>query len=141
MTTSRSQSFLADVAKAEIIPETAFVYFRGNLQNDVHVLILEAFLRSGLSQKELAARIGKQTSVVNRWIGATGNWELNSIADFLAGMNARLKVSLAFIDEKPLFHDLRRSIQESPPSQVLHDDDPLWTLQRKNFANPADAHP
>jgi transcriptional regulator with XRE-family HTH domain len=139
MTTSRSRSFLSNVVKAETISETAFVYFRGKLQNDIHVLILTAFLRSGLSQKELAQRTGKSTSVVNRWIGATGNWELSSIAELLAGMNAQLKVSLDFFDEKPLFN-LTRSIQEPAKPQVL-DDDPLWTLQRKNFGNPVDAHP
>jgi transcriptional regulator with XRE-family HTH domain len=101
MTTSRLQLFLSDVVEARTLPESAFVYFRGKLQNDVHVLILKAFLRSGLTQKQLAKRTGKSASVVNRWIGATGNWELNSVAEFLAGMNAQLKVSLDFFDEKP----------------------------------------
>ena len=139
MTTSRSQSFLANVAKAEIIPETGFVYFRGHLQNDLHVLILEAFLKIGLTQKELAHRIGKQPSVVNRWIGATGNWELNSIAEFLAGMNARLKVSLDYFDEKPSIRDLNtRAIQ--PPLESQKDlNDPLFDVQKRNFEGWAQA--
>lgn len=141
MTTSRSQSFLANVAQSEIISETAFVYFRGHLQNDVHVLILEAFLRSGLSQKKLAHRTGKSTSVVNRWIGATGNWELNSIAEFLAGLNARLKVSLDYFDERPVFQDVTRSMQESPSPQLRHRDDAdlLLKSQRERFEHSANA--
>lgn len=139
MTTSRFQSFLSDVVEAQMLPERAFVYFRGKLQNDVHVLILNAFLRSGLSQKQLADRIGKSTSVVNRWIGAAGNWELNSIAEFLAGMNAQLKVSLDFFDEKLLFQDVRRAIQEEPRSQDLNDDDRLFRLQKSSFNSSANA--
>jgi hypothetical protein len=138
MTTSRSQSFLANVAKAEVIPEIGFVYFRGHLQNDVHALILEAFLRSGLTQKELAHRIGKQPSIVNRWIGATGNWELNSIAEFLAGMNARLKLSLDYFDGKMLVPDVTRPIQQPQSPQTVHSDDASLLLksQKDRFEHP-----
>jgi transcriptional regulator with XRE-family HTH domain len=97
---------------------------------------LEAFLRSGLSQKELAHRIGKSPSVVNRWIAATGNWELNSIAEFLAGMNAQLKVSLNFLDENLPFSDVTRPLQQYRPPQVLHDGDPLFRFQKDNFETP-----
>lgn len=143
MTTSRSQSFLSDVAKAEIIPETALVYFRGRLQNDVHVQILRAFLRSGLSQKELGRRTRKQPSVVNRWIGATGNWELNSIADFLAGMNARLKLSLDFFDEQPILRDVMQPIQYFPSPQRFDYDnvDLLLESQKRGFENSARTDP
>jgi transcriptional regulator with XRE-family HTH domain len=140
MTTSRFQLFLSDVVEAQTLPENAFVYFRGKLQNDVHVLILKAFLRSGLNQKQLANRIGKSTSVVNRWIGATGNWELNSIAEFLAGMNAQLKVSLDFFDERlsaPPFQNVWEPIQNVRAQAP--NDDPLFKFQKSNFDNSANA--
>jgi hypothetical protein len=49
----------------------------------VHELVLEEFQRSGVSQADLARRLGKKPEVVCRWLGAPGNWTLDTISDLL----------------------------------------------------------
>jgi hypothetical protein len=126
MSTSREMAFLSEVLEADKLPESAFVYFRGKLQNDVHVALLNAFVRSGLKQIDLSRRIDKSPEIVNRWIGATGNWTLNSIADFFLGMGARLEVSVVFLKDELAKHsepkgNTKNQTRGLPVSENLRD--------------------
>jgi hypothetical protein len=102
MTTSQEE-FLSEILDSATIPDGAFVYFRADLLNRIHSLLLRAYHKrhteEELSQKDLAARIHRTTAVVNRHIAVAGNWELNTIADYFLGLRARLDVSLTFLED------------------------------------------
>jgi hypothetical protein len=46
---------------------------------------LQEFLKSGLNKAEFARRIGRAPEQITRWLAAPGNWELDTISDFLLG--------------------------------------------------------
>ena len=89
MTTSQTQSFLTEIIEGKPIPIGKLEYFRARLQSRLHQLVLAEFLRQedrGLHQAELARRIGRKPEVINRLLGAPGNWTLNTVSDLLLGM-------------------------------------------------------
>jgi hypothetical protein len=56
--------------------------------------VLKAFenqvATSNLKQNELAQRIRKGPDQINRWLGAPGNWTLDTISDLLLGIGVDL---------------------------------------------------
>jgi hypothetical protein len=102
VSTSQTQ-FLSEILDGETIPDGAFVYFRGDLENQAHSLLLKVYHKrhseEGLSQKEYAARIRHTAEVVNRHIAVAGNWQLDTIADYFLGLRARLLLSIVFLED------------------------------------------
>lgn len=97
MTTSQTQSFLTEILEGERIPVGKLEYFRARLQSRLHQLVLAEFLRQedcGLHQAELARRIGRKPEVVNRLLGAPGNWTLNTVSDLLLGMGVEPELAI-----------------------------------------------
>jgi len=65
----------------------AFGYFRARNRNRVYEAVVNEFVASGLSQAELARRMGKRPDVVCRLIGAPGNWTLDTVSDLLLAIS------------------------------------------------------
>jgi hypothetical protein len=103
MSTSRTQSFLTDIIDGDKpIPVGTIEYFKARLQSRLHQLVLAEFLRQedkGLHQAELARRIGRKPEVINRLLGAPGNWTLNTVSDLLLGMCAELEIKITHLED------------------------------------------
>lgn len=89
MTTSRTIPSLSKPQDGEIIPLETLAYFRGRNRNRAHALVLEALVETGISQAEIARRLGKQPAVISRLIGAPGNWTLDTVSDLLLALDGR----------------------------------------------------
>lgn len=90
MNTSQT-SFLYEIERGETIPLGKLAYLRERTRNLLYDFIIGKFLeaeKKGLSQAELARRIGKRPEVVNRWLGSPGNWRIDTISDLLVGIGA-----------------------------------------------------
>jgi len=78
-------------------------YFRARLQNRLHEIVFEEFVRQekafGLTRRALAARIGKKAEQITRWLGAPGNWTLDTVSDLLLAMNAEPTFAVAHFDQ------------------------------------------
>ncbi len=85
MTTSPIPSFISELESGGSISEGTLAYFRERQRNRIHELVLKEFLHSGLTKAEFARRIGKKPEQITRWLAAPGNWELDTISDFLLG--------------------------------------------------------
>lgn len=83
MTTSHGNSTLCKPEGGKRIPAGTLAYFRARNRNRLYDLVLEAFGESGLTQAELARRLGKRPEVVCRLLGAPGNWTLDTVSDLL----------------------------------------------------------
>ena len=84
-------SFLYEIERGESIPLGKLAYLRERTRNVLYDFIIKKFLeaeKKGLSQAELARRIGKRPEVVNRWLGSPGNWRIDTISDLLVGIGA-----------------------------------------------------
>jgi transcriptional regulator with XRE-family HTH domain len=89
MPTSQT-SILSEVERGKPISLRTRAFYRRRLQNRIHRLVAEAFRKqakaTGLTQKQLAERIGSRPEQVNRWLGLAGNLTLNTLSDLLLGM-------------------------------------------------------
>jgi hypothetical protein len=84
-------SFLYEIEHGEPIPIGKLAYLRERTRNTLYDFIVRKFIeaeKAGLSQAELARRIRKRPEVVNRLLGAPGNWTIDTISDLLVGIGA-----------------------------------------------------
>jgi hypothetical protein len=85
MSTSPIPSILSEIEGDGPLTEGTLAYFRERQRNRVHEFVLREFIKSGLSRADFARRIGKAPEQITRWLAAPGNWELDTISDFLLG--------------------------------------------------------
>ena len=87
-----------------VIPPEKLSYFRERLRNRLHELVLLEFMRQEdsyrLTKKELAERIGRRPEQVIRWLGAPGNWTLDTVSDLLLGMASEPDFEVVLLKEK-----------------------------------------
>ena len=69
----------------------------GRFIHRVHKEIQSNFLKSGMTQQQLATKLGVNRSIVNRQLVGTGNLTLRSISDLAWAMGRR--ATLQFYDE------------------------------------------
>lgn len=62
-------------------------YMRERHRGNVYDLVLNEFEKSGLTQAVIADRLGKAPEVISRWLGAPGNWTLDTVSDLLFSMS------------------------------------------------------
>jgi hypothetical protein len=92
MTISTEQIFkeLLDL-DCEEIPLARLAFLREEFRNRLHAEVVRRFYTladKGFTKAHLARRIGKSPEQVIRWLGAPGNWTLDTAADLLAGMRS-----------------------------------------------------
>src|SRR5438128_12251261 len=72
-----------------VAPRT-LAYYSRRLQSEVWDLVVRRFdqlaAENNLTQARLATRLGKDPAVINRLLGAPGNWTLETISDLLVAM-------------------------------------------------------
>ena len=87
-------------------------YFRERLRNAVHEAVLRQFIKcadSGLTKALLAKRLGRKPEQITRWLGAPGNWTLETVSDLLLAMDCELEPSVVSLNNRPISnyaHDL-----------------------------------
>ncbi|HEY1543184.1 MAG TPA: hypothetical protein VGG01_12305 [Xanthobacteraceae bacterium] len=65
-------------------------YIRARNRQRAYSLIVGLFKKSGLTQVELAKRLGRGTDVISRLLSRPGNWELDTFSDLLFGISGSL---------------------------------------------------
>ncbi len=89
--------FLSEILSGERIPEQKLGYFRARLSNRMHDLILSTFLelekRNEISRADIARRLNREPAQISRWLGAPGNWTLDTVSDLLLSMGHEPMVS------------------------------------------------
>jgi hypothetical protein len=58
-------------------------YIRARNRQRAYDLVIREFKKSGLTQVQLAARLGKSADIVCRLLSRPGNWELNTFSDLM----------------------------------------------------------
>lgn len=102
--TSRT-SFLSEIASRDAIPIGKLVYFRERFRDRLYELVVTEFLkkeRAGeLTRADLARRIGRKPEQITRWLGAPGNWTIETVSDLLLAISkAELKFELASLENR-----------------------------------------
>src|SRR6476660_7210005 len=97
MTTSRTISAPSKPDGTKKIPTGTLGYFRARNKHRMYDVVVKEFKRSGLTQADLARRLGLGTDRVCRLLGGPGNWTLDTGSDLpFAISGAEPMYSLAF---------------------------------------------
>ncbi len=86
MTTSQTFT-LSEPKGTDKVPVGTFAYFRARLKQRVYNLVIREFKKSGLSQADLARRLGMPAPQLNRILRGPGNLTLDSVSDVLFAIN------------------------------------------------------
>lgn len=95
MRTFRTISRLSKPSGRDRIPETTFAYLQTKAQLAAFDLVWDEFKQSGISQADLAARLGKGTDRVCKLLAAPGNWTLDTITELLFAIRGGVIVQKA----------------------------------------------
>ena len=91
-----------------IVPKGTFGYFRTRNKRRLYTLVMQEFKRSGLSQADLARRLGKKADVVCRWLAGPTNWTIDTVSDLLFAISgAEPTYGLSYPLEQPPRNDVR----------------------------------
>ena len=100
----------------ERIPLGTFGYFQARNKRNAYDLVVEEFENSGLSQADLARRMGKGTDVVCRLLGGPGNWTLDTVSDLMFAISGAAPV---YSKEYPL----KRPRRNRTAAEWLYEDE------------------
>lgn len=99
---------LSKPTDSEPVPIGTFGYLRSRNKHRLYSLVIREFKKSGLSQADLARRLGKKPDVVCRWLATPGNWQIDTVSDLLFAISGAVpRHELDFPLEKPQRNDNR----------------------------------
>jgi len=88
---TRQTHFLSEITSAEAISEGTLAYLGQRTKNRLYNYVVKKFLereKDGFTRADLARKIGRRPEVITRWLGAPGNWRIETVAHLLAGICA-----------------------------------------------------
>jgi hypothetical protein len=77
---------------AERVPPETLGYFQARNKHNAYDLVMKEFEESGLSQADLARRLGKAPEVICRLLGGPGNWTLDTLSDLMFAISGAVPV-------------------------------------------------
>ena len=92
MTTSANDIGLSNPSGTERVPPGTFGYFQARNKFNAYDLVMSEFAASGLSQADLARRMGKGPDLVCRLLGGPGNWTLDTLSDLMFAISGAAPV-------------------------------------------------
>lgn len=85
--TTYQHTYLSNPKDGEKIPVGTLNYMRTRNKRRLYSLIIREFKKSGISQTELATRLGKRKEQISRWLAGPGNWQNDTASDLLFAIN------------------------------------------------------
>lgn len=83
MIISRQTQLLSRPTAGERISANSLAYLSTRSKLAVFNLVIKHFRKSGITQAELAKRLGKGTDRISKMLGAPGNWTIDTAAHLL----------------------------------------------------------
>jgi hypothetical protein len=130
MTTSPT-STLSEPTGTDRVSRGTLAYFRARLKQRIHSLIVREFKESGLSQADLARRLGKEPAQLCRLLSGPGNLTLDTVSDLLFAISgAELSLSAAY--------PLRESAQDRAAAASRKPRHPMNRSERRRVTMKSD---
>jgi hypothetical protein len=80
-------STLVEPSGEDRVPDGSVGYFAARNRRKIYSTVIKEFKDSGLSQIQLAKRLGKRPEVICRWLSGPGNWGLDTVSLLLFGIS------------------------------------------------------
>jgi hypothetical protein len=90
MNTFPTTSALSKPSGRDRIPDGVFEYLQTRNRMRAFTVVQREFERCGITQTDLAERMGKGTDRICRLLGAPGNWTLDTVSDLLFAMSGAI---------------------------------------------------
>ena len=104
MTVYQTTPVWTEILNAPQLSKKALGYFRARLKNRLHQVVLGEFLKLGANERftkaDLARRIDKKPEQITRFLGAPGNWTLDTVSDLLLAMGYELEPQVVGFDDR-----------------------------------------
>jgi cyanate lyase len=102
-------------------------YVRARNKQRAYSLIIREFKKSGLSQADLAKRLGKGTDVICRLLSRPGNWGLDTFSDLLFGITGSL-ANFAATRSLPATQTMAVPLEQSVTTVIKLEDNNILLL-------------
>ena len=123
MSTSPTTTTLLNPEPGRRVPEATLAYFRTRNKMRAFSLVHDELERSGISQAELAVRMGKSRTRICRLLGSPGNWTHDTESDLLFAISgAEIQRTASYPLDKPHRNQRRPEwletavVRSAPPS-------------------------
>ena len=118
---------LSKPTEAERVPKGTLGYFRAGNRHRLYSLFIKEFKASGLTQADLARRLGKKPEIVCRLLATPGNLQADTLSDLLFAISgAQLTYGLSYPLDQPARNDTRPEWLDQPSV-----DTPLSSTKRE----------
>lgn len=135
MSTSAKPHFLSEILEGKPIPKGKLAFFQERFRDHLYELVVSEFLKreqtGALTKAAVAQRLGKDPSQITRWLGAPGNWELDTVSDLLLAIaQAEPAISLTPLAAKAV--SVARADLNSPLTRSTVPPTPTYTVKSIN---------
>jgi hypothetical protein len=137
MSTSAKPHFLSEIVEGKPIPKGKLAFFQERFRDHLYELVVSEFLKreqtGALTKAAVAQRLGKDPSQITRWLGAPGNWELDTVSDLLLAIaQAEPAISLTPLAEKAASVARHIADPNSPLTRSTVPQTPTYTVKSTN---------
>lgn len=106
MSTLNSTSSLSKPSARTKIPSSQIAYIQTRAKLDLFNLVHSELRKSGVTQADLAARLGKGADRVCKILGAPGNWTIDTVSELLFAISgATLRPEVQYPLDRPKRND------------------------------------
>jgi transcriptional regulator with XRE-family HTH domain len=117
MSTSQTTG-LSEPVGADKISVGTLGYIRARHRQRAYDLVIREFKKSGMTQADLARRLGKSPEVISRLLARPSNWEADTFSDLLFAISGAIA---SYRAEYPL----SQRIQQIPDEQIKPESAPI----------------
>lgn len=122
---------LSKPVRAERVPKGTFGYFRTRNRHRLYSMIIKEFKKSGLTQADLARRLGKSPEIVCRLLATPGNLQVDTLSDLLFAISgAESTYELSYPLDKLARNDTRPEWLADPQTDRKSVGTPKPNVQR-----------